>query len=198
MPKEYRINRTIRAREVFLITESGERPGVVPLAQALARAEETGLDLVEVAPNAAPPVCRIMDYGKFQYEQSKKEKEARRSHKTSGLGEIRLRPKIGQHDVDFKVRTIRKLLEEGDKVKVMVLFRGREQSYPDLAIALLGRVVEPVNDISIVESPPKMEGRAMNIVLIPRKGKSTKGRGEDHSTPQVEEGTNGQVQTQDA
>lgn len=139
----------------------------MPLYKALELARERGLDLVEVAPNAVPPVCRILDYGKFKYEQSKKEREARKHQHNVVLREIRMKPKIDDHDVDFKTRTVEKLLKEGDKVKVSVMFRGREVTHPQIGRALLERIHERVKEISIVEKPASMEGRMMTLILAP-------------------------------
>ena len=134
---------------------------------ALRMAEEAGLDLVEVAPTADPPVCRIMDYGKFKYEQSKREKESRKGSKHSELREVRMRVKIDEHDIDFKARTARKLLAEGDKVKVSVLFRAREITHPEIGRELLDRFYEKVRDVSSLERTPAMEGRMMSIIVTP-------------------------------
>lgn len=137
----------------------------MPLFQAREVAKSQGLDLVEVAPTAVPPVCRLMDYGKFRYQQAKKEREARKGQKIPLLREIRLRPKIGDHDFEAKVRTAKKLLDGGDKVKVTVMFRGREITHPDIAFGLLQRVVASLKDSASVEERPQMEGRRMNLVL---------------------------------
>lgn len=165
--KEFRINERIRTREVRLIDENNAQLGVVPTYQALTLARERGLDLVEVAPTAVPPVCRILDYGKFRYEQSKKEREARKNQKTVLLREIRMRPKIDDHDIDFKTRTVEKLLKEGDKVKVTIMFRGREVTHPQIGRALLERIYERVKDVGQIEKPALMEGRNMTMILAP-------------------------------
>ncbi len=165
----YRVNEAIRAREVRLITETGENIGIVSLREALERAEEAGLDLVEVAPNAEPPVCRIMDYGKFQYEQAKRERQARKQQKTVEIKEIRLRPKTTDHHLSFKIRDARRWLEEGMKVRVRIRFRGREITYPEIAREQLERIAEDLRDIAIVEQQPGMEGRTMLMVLAPQK-----------------------------
>ena len=130
-------------------------------------ARERGLDLVEVAPNATPPVCRILDYGKFKYEQAKKEREAHKHQKQAALREVRFKPKIGTHDIDFKTRVARKLLAAGDKVKVSVMFRGREITHPEIGRGLLLRVAEQLKDAAVVERSPMMEGRFMNMYLAP-------------------------------
>lgn len=160
-----------------MITESGEQLGIMPLREALNMAREQNSDLVEVAPTASPPVCRLMDYGRFRYEQTKKEREARKSQKHSVLREIRLRPKIDQHDMDFKTRAVEKLLTEGDKVKISVVFRGREVTHPQLGRDILQKVIGAVKDVAAMEKPPSMEGRAMTVILAPissRQAKSTK------------------------
>jgi len=149
------------------VGEKGEQLGIMTLAQAQELARKHDMDLVEVAPTASPPVCRLLDYGKFKYEQAKKEHEARKSQRTSSLREIRLRPKIGSHDFDAKVRTARKLLSSGDKVKVTIMFRGREITHPELGFKLLQRVTETVSDVATMERQPLMEGRRMNIILVP-------------------------------
>ncbi len=162
---DYRINERIRAREVRLITDTNENIGVVSLQQALQLAADRELDLVEVAPTADPPVCKIMDFGKFLYERAKKEREARKLQKTIEVKEIRLRPKTDDHHRDFKVRDARKWIEEGMKVKVRIRFRGREITYPEIARDMLLEVAKELEDIAIVEQSPNMEGRTMLMVL---------------------------------
>jgi translation initiation factor IF-3 len=166
-------------REVRLIDDEGGQVGVVPAFQALQMARDKGLDLVEVAPNAVPPVCRILDYGKFKYEQSKKEREARKHQHNVVLREIRMKPKIDDHDVDFKTRTVEKLLKEGDKVKVTVMFRGREVTHPQIGRALLDRIFERVKDVGVLEKPAMMEGRHMTMILAPGAAKPVKESRED-------------------
>jgi len=139
----------------------------MPLAEAREVARKQMLDLVEVAPQSVPPVCRILDYGKFKYEQSKKEQQARKNQKVSLLREVRLRPKIGLHDFEAKARTARKLLTDGDKVKLTLMFRGRESTHPELGWKVLQRMVESLSDIAALEKQPVMEGKRMNIVLAP-------------------------------
>ena len=154
--------------------DKGEQLGIMPLYQARELAEKQNLDLVEVAATAVPPVCRLLDYGKFKYEQAKKEREARKNQKISTLREVRLRPKIGDHDFEAKARLTRKLLEGGDKVKASILFRGREITHPDIGWRLLQRMAESVKDIASVEGQPMMEGRRMNVVMSPLAARSTK------------------------
>lgn len=151
-----------------LVTEEGENK-VVSLTEALDYAREVDLDLVEVAPNAEPPVVRAMDYGKFQYERAKKEREARKAQKTVDIKEIRLRPKTTEHHRSFKVRDARRWLEDGMKVKVRIRFRGREITYPEIAVELLDDIAEELEDVGVVEQRPDMEGRTMLMVLAPKK-----------------------------
>jgi translation initiation factor IF-3 len=156
---------------VRLISPSGEQLGVVPTREALRKAEEYGLDLVEVAPNANPPVCRIMDYGKYKYEQSKKEKEGKKRQHTIVVKEIRLRPKTDDHDLETKLRFARKFLEQRNKVKVTIIFRGREMVYQEFGRQLMERVKEALSDLAKPEGVIKMEGRRMVMVLTPLAGK---------------------------
>ena len=146
----------------------------MPVNQALQIAREHGTDLVEVAPTADPPVCRLLDYGKFKYAQAKKERESRKHQKTALLREVRLRPKIEQHDIDFKVRLAKKLLSEGDKVKLSVLFRGREITHPQLGKELLDRIAGELQEFAHVEKPVTMEGRSMTLILSPISSKQQK------------------------
>lgn len=152
-----------------LISETGEQLGTMPLFKAREIANERGYDIVEVAPQAAPPVCRLIDYGKFKYEQTKKEREARKKQKSITIREVQLRPKIGEHDIEFKTKTIRKLLGEGDKVKVSIIFRGREITHPELGKLLLDRVATELEGEVVVERPAVMDGRRMIMILSPGK-----------------------------
>ena len=165
--KTNRINEAIRAREVRLIGEQGERLGVLPIGEALEIARGRNLDLVEVAPQAEPPVCRLLDWGKYSYERSKKSREARKAQTPVVIKEMRLRPKTGEHDINFKVNRMRGFLEEGFKVKVRVLFRGREITHPEIAHQMLSDVAAGLKDIAVVEYYPRMEGRSMFMVLSP-------------------------------
>jgi len=167
--KQFRVNEAIRAREVRVIGESGEQLGIVPITKALELAREREVDLVEVAPTAEPPVCRLLDFGQFKFEQSMKEREARRKQKTVSLRQVRFRPKIGRPDLEAKIRTVRKLLEKGNKVQLFVLFRGREITHPHLGRELLEQVAETVGDMASVERPAAMEGRRMTLLLTPDK-----------------------------
>jgi len=149
------------------VGDKGEQLGIMPLSQAQEMARKNSLDLVEVAPTAAPPVCRLLDYGKYKYQQAKKEQEAKKSQKVSLLREVRMRPKIGNHDFEAKARTARKLLDDGAKVKVTIMFRGREVTHPELGWKLLQRMSETLGDSASPESQPVMMGKRMNIVLSP-------------------------------
>ena len=164
----------IRAQEVRLVGEKGEQLGIMPLSQAQETARKHYLDLVEVAPTAVPPVCRLLDYGKFKYEQSKKEQEIRKSQKVSLLREIRLRPKIGDHDFESKARSARKLLADGAKVKITIMFRGREITHPELGWKLLQRMSETLGDAASQDRQPVLEGKRMNIILAPTATSKTK------------------------
>ena len=157
-------------REVRLIGEQGEQLGVFPVPEALSIARERGLDLVEVAPTAVPPVCRLLDYGRFKYEQEKKEREARKNQKTVLMKEIRLRPKTDEHDIEFKAKQIERFVEEGDKVKVTIRFRGREMVHPNVGRQLLEVVADRVKDHAMVERMPLMEGNTMTMILTKGKG----------------------------
>lgn len=163
--KDLRINNRIRVREVRLVGEDGSPLGVVATPEALKRAEESGLDLVEVAPTAVPPVCRIMDYSKYKYEQEKREKEAKKKQKIVHIKEIRLGPKIGEHDYQFKVRALQDFLKRGDKVKVAMLFRGREMSHQDLGRKLLDRLASDISSVGEIEETPRLEGRIITMVI---------------------------------
>lgn len=165
--KKLRINERIIAREVRLIGEKSEQLGVMPLYQARDVAKKHDLDLVEVAPTASPPVCRLLDYGKYKYEQDKKERELKKTQRVMGLKEVRLRPKIETHDFDAKARSATKLLKAGDKVKVTVMFRGREITHPELGWKLLRRMAETLKEVALMEKQPSLEGKRMNIILTP-------------------------------
>lgn len=163
-----RINDQIRAREVRLIDETGQNVGVVAKFDAVARAEAAGLDLVEISPDAEPPVCKILDYGKFKYQEQKKAAEARKNQKIVEIKEIKMRPGIDDHDYDVKMRAIRRFFEEGDKVKITLRFRGREMAHAQLGMEVLQRVKADTEAISKVESEPRFEGKQMVMILAPR------------------------------
>jgi translation initiation factor IF-3 len=165
------VNEGIRAREVRLIGANGEQVGVKSRQEALEIAANVNLDLVLVAPNAKPPVCRVMDYGKYRYEQQKKDKEARKNQKIINLKEIRLSPTIEEHDFNTKLRNARKFLEKGDKVKASIRFRGRAITHSGIGRDVLERLAKDCEDIAAIESRPKMEGRSMFLVLAPKNEK---------------------------
>jgi len=160
-----RINHLIKAREVRVIASDGEQLGVLMLRDALQRAEEAGLDLVEVAPTAVPPVCRIMDFGKYKYEMNKKAHESKKHQTVIAVKEVKLRPRTDDHDVQFKTNNIKRFLEGGDKVKVSIMFRGREMAHPQQGRVLLERIVNDLQAVAIVEQMPRMEGRNMYLML---------------------------------
>ncbi len=161
------MNARISAREVLVIDETGEKRGVMPVEQALELAREAGLDLVEVAPGATPPVCKILDYGKFKYQAQKRAAEARKKQKTIEVKEIKMRPTIDTHDYEVKMRNLRKFLAKGDKVKVTIRFRGRELAHTELGRELLEKVLADAGEGAKVELMPKMEGRQMIMILAP-------------------------------
>lgn len=169
---EVRVNQRIRAREVRLVDEDGQQIGVVPTKEALQMSEERGVDLVEVAPNAKPPVCRLMDYGKYKYEL-KKQANAKKQ-KTQTLKEVKFRPNIGDHDLDVKINRIREFLEDDNKAKIRIFFRGREIVHPEIGRMLANKIVERVSDVGGVDMAPRLEGKNLIMVLSPKK-KSAQG-----------------------
>ncbi len=172
--QDFRVNEAIRVPEVRLIGPNGENVGVVPIRQAIQIAREAELDLVEVSPNATPPVCRVLDFGKFLYEREKKEREAKKAQTKIEVKEIRLRPKTNEHHRGFKVDDARRWLLQGHKVRVTIKFRGREMDYPELALEDLKEIAQSLADVSVIEQAPMMEGRTMLVVLGPAKLKSAK------------------------
>jgi len=164
-PRETRVNERIRAREIRLIAENGEMIGVMPPIRALEIARERDLDLVEISPNANPPVCKLMDYGRYKYEQAKKENEARKNQKTITLKEIRMRPRTDEHDIEVKTRKIQEFLADGDRVRVSVQFRGAEMRHPDLGRKLLDDIAEVLKGTVTIERTPVMEGRMMSMIV---------------------------------
>lgn len=164
---EHRINERIRIPQVRLIDHEGNQVGVVPTSQALQMARDVGLDLVEISPNASPPVAKILDYGKFKYEKKKKEHEAKKKQVVVKVKEIQLRPTTDDHDVGYKMKNMRTFLEEGDKVKITMMFRGREVAYVEQGYKIMGRIVEDVKDIASVEAPAKLEGKKLIMILAP-------------------------------
>ncbi|WP_203818916.1 translation initiation factor IF-3 [Paractinoplanes ferrugineus] len=169
MSVEPRVNEQIRAREVRLVGPEGEQVGIVPLERALQLAADVDLDLVEVAPMARPPVCKLMDFGKFKYESALKAREARRNQQQTVIKEMKLRPKIDPHDYETKKGHVVRFLKAGDKVKVTIMFRGREQSRPELGFRLLRRLSEEISELGFVEASPKQDGRNMIMVLAPHR-----------------------------
>ena len=167
-PAGPRMNDDIRVPEVRLIDQNGQNVGVVAFAAALAQAVEAGLDLVEISPDSKPPVAKILDYGKFKYQEQKKAAEARKRQKIVEIKEIKMRPSIDDHDYDVKMRSIKRFFEEGDKVKVTLRFRGREMAHMDIGMELLQKVKRDIDAIGKVEQEPKLEGRQMMMVLAPR------------------------------
>jgi translation initiation factor IF-3 len=166
--KKARVNNQIRISPIRVIDADGQQIGIIPTEKAMLMAEEDGLDLVEVAPQANPPVCRIMDYGKFKYEESQKAKKAKKKQHVIQVKEIKLRPKIEDHDFDFKVRHARKFLSKNNKVKVTLMFRGREIAHVDLAMAVMERFANDLEEEGILESPIKREGRNLVMVMSPK------------------------------
>ena len=169
--KDLRINEQIRVREVRLIRDEGEQQGIIPTAEALEIARGQGLDLVEVAPNAAPPVVKIMDYGKFKFENEKKVRDSKKRQKQLKLKEIRMQPKIDDHDLDFKSKHVREFLGEGNKVKVTIRFRGREMAHTELGLDVLNDVLKRIEGEYAMDKAPSMEGRFMSMVLSPKSKK---------------------------
>jgi translation initiation factor IF-3 len=163
-----RINEEIRNREVQLIDQNGTNHGVTEIQRALEMAQQAGLDLVEIAPNSSPPVCKILDFGKYKYQAQKKAAEARKKQKVVEIKEIKIRPMIDDHDYDVKMRSMKRFFEEGDKVKVTLRFRGREMAHQELGVQLLERVKGDTANLAKVEQEPKFEGRQMIMVLAPR------------------------------
>ena len=166
--KELRINDQIRVREVRLIDAEGNQLGVIATVEALRLAQETGSDLVEIAPQASPPVCKILDYGKYKFEQEKRIKESRKRQKLIKMKEIRMQPKIEKHDLAFKTKHVREFLDEGNKVKVTIRFRGRELAHTELGRVVLDKVLELLEGDFVVDRHPQMEGRFMSMILNPK------------------------------
>ncbi|HNQ96394.1 MAG TPA: translation initiation factor IF-3 [Anaerolineales bacterium] len=183
---EFRVNEGIRVPEVRLIGPNGENVGVVSMKQALQIARDAELDVVEVSPNASPPVCRVMDFGKFIYERAKKEREAKKSQTKIEVKEIRLRPKTNEAHRGFKVDDARRWLLGGNKVRVTIKFRGREMDYPEIALEDLKEIAAALADVSVVEAAPQMEGRTMLVVLAPSKGGAKKKEKAEPAVPEKE------------
>jgi translation initiation factor IF-3 len=173
--KDLRINEAIRMREVRLIDGEGNQKGILPTIEALRMAREAGLDLVEIAPQAQPPVCKLLDYGKYKFDLEKKTRESRKHQKQVRIKEIRMQPKIDDHDLDFKTRHVREFLDEGNKVKVTVRFRGRELAHTELGKVVLDRILEMLEGNFLLERAAQMEGRTMSLLLNPKGTKARKG-----------------------
>lgn len=167
------MNHQIRAERVRVIGADDEQLGIMEMDEALNQAQENGLDLVEVAPNADPPVCRIMDYGQFKYQLSKRQHEAKKHQKVTHLKEIKLRPKTEEHDFQFKLKHAIQFVEQGDKVKVTIMFKGREMSHQELGRSLMEKFVDQVGELATIETSAKMEGRNLSMILAPKKTKGT-------------------------
>jgi translation initiation factor IF-3 len=165
--RDVRINREIRAKEVRVIDPEGKQLGILPVVEALRAAANFELDLVEVSPKSEPPVCRIMDYGKFKYQQSKKAHDAKKKQAVVHIKEVKMRPKTEEHDYQFKLRHIERFLKEGNKTKITIVFRGRELAHPDLGRNMMGRITEESKEWGKVEQPPRFEGRNFTMVLTP-------------------------------
>jgi translation initiation factor IF-3 len=165
--RDARTNRRIKAREVRVIGPEGEQLGVLPIDQALARAQDLGMDLVEVSPLAKPPVCKIMDYGKFKYLEKKKQNEAKKKQVVVQLKEVKLRPRTEEHDYGTKLKKVREFLEEANKARITVMFRGREMTHRELGQKVLQRVIDDLREVAVIESAPRMEGRQMFMILAP-------------------------------
>lgn len=170
------MNRKIRAREVRVIGSGGDQLGIFPVEEAVRLAEEEGLDLVEVAPNSRPPVCRIMDFGKFKYQQKKRQQEAKKHQTQIVIKEVKFRPKTEEHDYQFKLAHVRRFLEDNNRAKITMRFRGREIAHAQLAMKLLLRLADDVKEAGVIESAPRLEGRNMIMVLAPRKDVKEKPR----------------------
>jgi translation initiation factor IF-3 len=185
VPGDHRVNERIRVDSIRLIDHEGNQRGVISTREALELARSLDLDLVEIAPTANPPVCRIMDYGKFKFDEAQKAKESRRKTLNVGVKEMKYRPKIGPGDFDTKTRLVERFLTEGHKVKITIMFRGRESAHPELGAKILDRIVEKLTDIAKIESAPKLDGRNMIMVLGP--DKKSKPKNEDGAKPAVKQ-----------
>ncbi|TLM99264.1 MAG: translation initiation factor IF-3 [Actinobacteria bacterium] len=185
---DLKINERIRGTQCRLIGYDGSQLGIYALADAQRIADDQGMDLVEIAPNAAPPVCKIMDYGKFKYEQALKEKQARKNQTKVEIKEIKFRPKIDKHDYETKKKHVMRFLDAGAKVKVTIMFRGREMAHPELGLNILERVAAELGELAIIETQPKLEGRNMHMMLAPLKKKEPKAeRAEGETTEESAE-----------
>ena len=168
-----RTNERIRVRDVRVIDETGQQLGIMPPPQALAIARQKGLDLVEISPTAVPPVCRIMDFGKYQYQEQKRSREAKKHQRVIEVKEIKFRPKVDEHDYDFKKKHIERFLSEGDKVKATIFFRGREMAHPEIGRRILERLIADLGEQAVAETMPRMEGNQMHVILSQKAGRKT-------------------------
>jgi translation initiation factor IF-3 len=185
--KDLRTNENIRVREVRLIDDEGGQVGIVPTVEALKMARDKGLDLVEVAPQSRPPVCKLLDYGKYKFDLEKKNREAKKKQKQQKLKEIRMQPKIEEHDMDFKTKHIRDFLEDGSKVKVTVRFRGREMAHTELGRDVLDKIVDRLGDSANLDRRPSMEGRFMSMILSPGPGAKKQKKTDSEESEQEQE-----------
>ncbi len=188
---ETRVNERIRVPQVRVIGDDGTQVGVLPVREALALAQSKGLDLVEVSPTARPPVCRIMDYGKFKYEQNLRARKAKKKQHHTHLKEIKMRPKIDDHDYGFKMRHAREFLAERDKVKFTITFRGREMAHTEIGHELMRKILGELTDVAIVESPPRQEGRSINAVVMPKAQKLPPPKADAKASDGANAGPNG-------
>ena len=168
-----RTNERIRVREVRVIDETGQQLGIMPPPQAVAIARQKGLDLVEISPTAVPPVCRIMDFGKYQYQEQKRSREAKKHQRVIEVKEIKFRPKVDEHDYDFKKKHIERFLANGDKVKATIFFRGREMAHPEIGRRILERLMGELSEVAVAEAAPRQEGNQMHIILSQRAGRKS-------------------------
>jgi translation initiation factor IF-3 len=173
-----RVNERIRVREVRVIDDTGEQLGIMPPQQALIIAKQKGLDLVEIAATATPPVCRIMDFGRYQYQEQKRARQAKKHQKIIEVKEIKFRPKVDEHDYQFKKKHIERFLADGDKVKATIFFRGREMAHPEIGRRILERLIEDLTDVAVAETSPRQEGNQMHTILSQRVGKKPVARKE--------------------
>lgn len=195
--RDPRVDRRIRVPEVLVIDANGEKLGVMATHEALQRAQEQGLNLVEVAPNSRPPVCRILDYGKYKYEQKQDAKRKKRNQIVVEIKEVKFRPKIDKHDFEFKLRHMERFLGDGDKVKCTIMFRGRELAHTEIGEIVLKRVLQELGDRVIVESPARQEGRNLQMLLAPKPGAWPKKTKEGQDGAEVDEGSSGGDEAED-
>ncbi|HXD16650.1 MAG TPA: translation initiation factor IF-3 [Vicinamibacterales bacterium] len=182
-----RTNERIRVREIRVIDETGQQLGIMPPPAALAIAKQKGLDLVEISPTAVPPVCRIMDFGKYQYQEQKRSREAKKHQRVIEVKEIKFRPKVDEHDYDFKKKHIERFLADGDKVKATIFFRGREMAHPEIGRRILERLIGELSEVAMAEAAPRQEGNQMHVILTGRAGRKTAPKKVQDAEPVTEE-----------